>query len=217
MKKQPVIICDIDGTVADLTNRLHWIRDEIKVGDIVRPIGIPNAKEYRGTVVVHDKGTHKVTVDWNKSLPNNWPKFGPLPDYNQLKKVKNWRAFYEECDKDLPIQKNIDIVLTLAQTYPVIFMSGRPITYLPKTFKWFLANSLTGLDWAWGQFKVPTTTIHMRGAGDQRDDYIVKQELYEKHIEPYYDVVVWIDDRDQVVNHMRKLGVNVWQVCDGNY
>jgi hypothetical protein len=57
----------------------------------------------------------------------------------------------------------------------------------------------------------------MREAGDSRKDSIVKQELYEKHIEPSYDVFVVLDDRNQVVDMWRSLGLVCLQVAPGDF
>ena len=43
------------------------------------------------------------------------------------------------------------------------------------------------------------------------------EELYRKYIENQYNVIVWLDDRTSVVNHMRSLGLPVWQVASGDF
>jgi hypothetical protein len=57
----------------------------------------------------------------------------------------------------------------------------------------------------------------MREAGDSRKDSIVKQELYERHIKPSYDVFVVLDDRNQVVDMWRSLGLVCLQVAPGDF
>lgn len=214
--KPLVVLCDIDGTVADCRHRLHWIDNSIHVGDIVTPVGIPNAKSYKA-VVVHVWGSdpRMASVDYVERTDTNYGHTRQIQDW---KKVKRWDKFFEECDKDPVLEHNAQVVRTLAKTYPVIFMSGRSIDYIGKTVAWLIKAKLDNLAWAWDQFKVPTTAIHMRPSKDTREDYIVKKELYEKHIKPYYDVLVVIDDRQQVVDMVRNaLKLNCWQVCDGKY
>lgn len=56
----------------------------------------------------------------------------------------------------------------------------------------------------------------MRKEGDKRADYIVKEEMW-KEICKDYCIMAMFDDRNQVVNHARKLGFNVFQVNEGDF
>jgi len=209
--KPLVVLCDIDGTVADCSHRLHWIDSEIRIGNKVYRKNIQDAKKYPGDVYAIVNGMPEVSFPWKEEWHNRYYTYA-------LRKIKRWDKFFEECDKDPVLEHNAQVVRTLAKTYPVIFMSGRSIDYIGKTVAWLIKAKLDNLAWAWDQFKVPTTAIHMRPSKDRREDYIVKKELYEKHIKPYYDVLVVIDDRQQVVDMVRNtLKLNCWQVCDGKY
>jgi hypothetical protein len=57
----------------------------------------------------------------------------------------------------------------------------------------------------------------MRAAGDGRNDADVKQEMVDKHIRGRYNVLLWLDDRDRVVRRIRKLGIKVAQVAEGDF
>lgn len=57
----------------------------------------------------------------------------------------------------------------------------------------------------------------MRKAGDQRNDADVKEELFYEHVVPFYNVVYCVDDRDRVVQRWRDMGLECWQVADGNF
>jgi len=57
----------------------------------------------------------------------------------------------------------------------------------------------------------------MRATGDNRKDSIVKKEIYEGIIKPVFDVKFVLDDRNQVVEMWRSLGLTVLQVADGNF
>jgi hypothetical protein len=57
----------------------------------------------------------------------------------------------------------------------------------------------------------------MRVAGDHRKDSIVKQEIFENHIDGMFDVQFVLDDRDQVVTMWRSLGLQCFQVAEGNF
>ena len=65
---------------------------------------------------------------------------------------------------------------------------------------------------------MPFDKIFMRKTGDKRKDSIVKKEIYENNILNRYNVTVWLDDRNQVVNMLRDdLNLNVWQVNNGDF
>jgi hypothetical protein len=58
----------------------------------------------------------------------------------------------------------------------------------------------------------------MRAAGDQRPDYIVKNELFEEHVAGKYNILLSLDDRDSVVDLWRnKMGIPTFQVANGNF
>lgn len=57
----------------------------------------------------------------------------------------------------------------------------------------------------------------MRKTGDYRKDCIVKEEIYRKDIEPIYDILFCVDDRKQVVDAWRELGLTCLQCAEGNF
>lgn len=59
--------------------------------------------------------------------------------------------------------------------------------------------------------------IYMRQKGDQRPDYVVKNEIYDRDIIPFWNVLAVFDDRDQVVRHLRARGIKVFQVAPGRF
>lgn len=60
--------------------------------------------------------------------------------------------------------------------------------------------------------------LYMRPADQLTvNDADVKQFLFDTYIRNNYDVEVMLDDRNRVVRRMRKLGVNVLQVADGDF
>jgi len=50
-----------------------------------------------------------------------------------------------------------------------------------------------------------------------RKDVIIKQEIYEEHIKDKYDVLFVMDDRNQVVEFWRSIGLTCFQVAEGNF
>src|SRR6476469_4058937 len=67
----------------------------------------------------------------------------------------------------------------------IIVVSGRTDKCREKTEAWMEENEFP---WDW---------FYMRKHGDQRPDYIVKNEIYDEHIIPYFNILAVFDDRDQ--------------------
>lgn len=87
----------------------------------------------------------------------------------------------------------------------IIYMSGRSDEFRDVTEKWLIENGL------------PLDGLHMRAAGDQRKDSVVKHELFDTHIRHNFDVRGVFDDRNQVVQMWRAIGLTVFQVADGDF
>lgn len=59
--------------------------------------------------------------------------------------------------------------------------------------------------------------LFMRKAGDVRKDSVVKLELFDRHIRHRYRVLYVLDDRAQVVQAWRSIGLTVFQVAEGDF
>jgi hypothetical protein len=57
----------------------------------------------------------------------------------------------------------------------------------------------------------------MRQTDDNRKDSIIKEEIYDAHIRGKYNVLFVLDDRDQVVQMWRSLGLTVLQCNEGDF
>lgn len=64
---------------------------------------------------------------------------------------------------------------------------------------------------------MPYDAFFIRKTGDQRPDYLVKEEIFWRDIAPNYDITFALDDRDQVVQQYREMGIKVYQVAEGNF
>lgn len=87
----------------------------------------------------------------------------------------------------------------------IIIMSGRDGSCKEETVKWLKDNN------------IPFDDIFMRAPGDQRKDSVVKEELFYSYIESNYRVKFVLDDRNQVVETWRSLGLPCFQVAEGNF
>jgi len=59
--------------------------------------------------------------------------------------------------------------------------------------------------------------LHMRPNLEHKKDSLVKADIYWKEIYPYYEVLFVMDDRDQVVEMWRNLGLTCFQVAKGAF
>lgn len=89
----------------------------------------------------------------------------------------------------------------------VVVMSGRDEVCREETAEWI--TRFTSLP--------DDTLLYMRPMGDMRKDSTVKEELFDTYIRDKYNVSVVFDDRQQVVDMWRSLGLRVWQVAEGNF
>ena len=93
----------------------------------------------------------------------------------------------------------------------VILVSGRDDTCRKQTLAWLNHHGVT------------FDKLYMRPAermdsrGNKAPDYIVKYELFDKHIRGNYNIEYVLDDRNQVVSMWRKLGLKCLQVQEGNF
>ena len=112
-------------------------------------------------------------------------------------------------DQDLPHTDVIDVVIALSQAVDhIIFLSGRDEECRDLTERW-LHRHLNGISAGYD--------LRMRPTGDRRRDSIVKAELFDQHVRDEYSVLVVLDDRRQVVEMWRSLGMTCLQVAEGNF
>lgn len=125
----------------------------------------------------------------------------------------NHRSPYDasSADRDVPNTEILELLQTyhLLRQTEVIFMSGREDLYRAQTEKFLAEHYGNG-----GQFSYQ---LHMRKAGDQRKDAVVKSELFDAHVRNKYNVRFVLDDRNQVVQLWRSLGLTCLQVADGDF
>ena len=88
----------------------------------------------------------------------------------------------------------------------VLLVSGREDRWRPETERW-LANHGIAHD-----------GLYLRRTGDRRKDFVVKKEVYDRHIAGRYTVRVVFEDRDQVVRLWRdELRLPCFQVAWGHF
>lgn len=120
-------------------------------------------------------------------------------------KDKNWPAFYRECINDEPIQPTAELCRILHDEHYIVLFTGRDSKYRELTMAWL------------EEHYIPYDDLFMRPEGDNRQDAIVKQELFEQSGILPEQVEGVFEDRSRVVKMWRDLGLICYQVCEGDY
>ncbi len=116
---------------------------------------------------------------------------------------------YSKVSTDVPNEPIVSLVRMLATQHELVFTSGREDICEADTRAWLAKYAV---DTDPDQIK-----LFMRPAGDKRRDAIVKREIFDAHIRDQYRVAYVVDDRNQVVEMWRQLGLTVLQVADGDF
>jgi hypothetical protein len=99
-----------------------------------------------------------------------------------------------------------------AAGYKIIYCSGRTEGCRVATEAWlekWVVSLLPGTK--------PWEALHMRPIGDVRKDALVKREIFDREIREQFNVLAVLDDRQQVVDAWRELGLTVFQVAPGDF
>lgn len=86
-----------------------------------------------------------------------------------------------------------------------IVMSGRDESCRDATEAWLLKHGIV------------YDKLFMRPEKDMRKDNIIKSELFDDYVRDNYDVQFVLDDRNQVVDMWRAMGIKTLQVAPGNF
>lgn len=124
------------------------------------------------------------------------------------RKDKDFKSFYAGIADDLPNEWCRQLVYSLNYRHEIIFVSGRPEEYREVTHEWLrqhIGHSYVAMQ------------LHMRRDNDFRKDSIVKREIYQNHIEPYYHILFCVDDRKQVVDMWREVGLDCLHCAEGDF
>lgn len=118
------------------------------------------------------------------------------------------RSFYDAttCDRDTVNKPVLETIRAFSRLmYQIIYLSGREDKYREPTMRFLASNHC------------PQGPLHMRTTGDFRKDYIVKGELFDQHVRGKYNVLFCLDDRNQVVDFWRSIGLTCFQCAPGNF
>lgn len=123
---------------------------------------------------------------------------------------KDFEKFNAACVDDKVNQWCLELIKAMdAAGYRILFISGREYKFREQTWLWIVENAATKID--------SNTDIYMRAIGDYRKDSVVKEEIYRRLIEPHFKVLFCVDDRQQVVDMWRSLGLTCLQCAKGDF
>lgn len=171
-----------------------------------------------------------ITDLWNRFPQNKWPEIKhdePKPEPIHELYVPNYElppAYVFDIDGTLAViggrdpydasramedESNFavaEVMLNLLEANnSIILLTGRQEKDREVTEEWLYHN--------YG-FSQP---LFMRETSDQRPDWLVKSELFDTCVAPYYNVQAVFDDRDSVVKMWRERGITCFQVNYGDF
>ena len=107
-------------------------------------------------------------------------------------------------NEDLLNDNIYKLLSVLSKSYPIIICTGRSEESYTLTVKWLK------------DYNINYQAIYFRPCKNRDPDYLIKELMWRK-INETYTIVTVFDDRNQVVNHGRKLGLTICQVAEGDF
>lgn len=120
---------------------------------------------------------------------------------------KDWDSFNEAFEEDEVNAWCKEIIERFGYGNPyfdeieLIFVSGRWEKYRDRIINWLMKNN------------IPLRFLYLRKDNDFRKDSEIKKEIYLEKIKDNFDILFVLDDRKQVVDMWRSLGLVSLQ-CD---
>lgn len=123
-----------------------------------------------------------------------------------IAKMKNRHPYeWVKVGDDSPVKEVIEIVNRFYDSHEIIILSGRNEVCREETIVWLNNNN------------VKFDQLYMRGKDDERKDFLVKKDFYQTYIANTFEVDFVLDDRNQVVDLWRSLGLICLQCDYGNF
>lgn len=118
---------------------------------------------------------------------------------------KDWDGFFGACRYDSVILWCYELLKAMeAAGHKIAFVSGRDESTMGTTNRMISEMGFRGY------------TIFMRKHGDHSPDYQIKQNLYFEKLQDKV-ILFAIDDRQQVVDMWREMGITVLQCAKGDF
>ena len=211
----PLTILKWEKFAEDNNMEIEFRRFNIALDEAIRrdslrenPVGAKVIKNFYFKYIDSDKSgiktDNRFILEQNRKLENCI-----IVDVDGTLALINGRNVYDDSlvHTDKPNTPVVDLVKHfIAASYTkIIILSGREDKCTKQTTDWLIANIIY------------FDQIFMRKTGDNRKDSVVKREIYEEHIKDKYYVQFVLDDRNQVVDMWRELGLLCLQVYYGDF
>lgn len=113
-------------------------------------------------------------------------------------KPKNWKAFFSGIPNDPPIDKVVKEAQAAHEAgHIVLIVTARPENTKQDTIDWLAKHNIN------------YTKIYFRGEKDNRDDVLVKSEIYDQILLDGYVPALVYDDRPKVIRMWQSKGLEV--------
>lgn len=215
------VIVDDTNLVPSTVERLREIAQEFKASFEVQdftdvPVQVCIERDLHRERSVGSKVIMRMYRDFLAPKPAEYSPTPGLPsavicDIDGTLALNVERSIYDysKVSTDVPNEPIVALVKMLATQHELVFTSGREDVCEADTRAW-LAKYVVDTD-------LDQIKLFMRPADDKRRDAIVKREIFDAHIRGQYRVAYVVDDRNQVVEMWRQIGLTVLQVADGDF
>ena len=181
-----MIIFDLDGTLADLEHRRHFVDHRLV------PHTVIDGSAFRQYPKWYDKESDSCIVPCD------------------LKWQPDWKSFYEACDKDNPIPSTVELYQSLIfENYlrlgqQIEIWSGRCQSVGYKTGLWLELH-------VWG---APSGVLKMRPIGDNTPLHELKERWLLDHLARGGNPIDFVFDSDhKSIQMWRRRGIFVFNCC----
>jgi len=146
-----------------------------------------------------DEGRDVLKRVGRKVIMNQWDRVGDDKPNKPVVQLVEWIFDYSKLAYEYATPASCPDGLK------IIFMSGRSAVCRTETERWLAGEGFWDFE------------LFMRPEGDNRKDSEIKLELFNAHVRDKYNVQLVLDDRNQVVQLWRNLGLTCLQVADGDF
>lgn len=122
----------------------------------------------------------------------------------------NWQAFYQACDRDMPIEPMINLFRNYMRGNDWQIWSGRCESVREKTLKWLCENVNYDFELKWAKER-----LKMRPIGDSTPDDQLKEKWLDEALAEGKTVDMVFDDRPKVLRMWQRRGIFTFDVGQG--
>lgn len=159
------------------------------------------------------RNTEKEMISYNPDLPDCIivDLDGTLCLHeNRRSPFEYWKAGEDRINE--PIAKLVKLLRQSNTNLKTIIMTGRENLHDEE------GRTVSDVSQSWlEKHEIYFNALFIRAEGDHRSDWEVKKELYETFIKDQYNVLYVIDDRKQVIDMWRSLGLTVLDVAGNEF